>query len=179
MLNLESERAFIFTLLNLGFSNEFSTAIDLEHRSVYIACPPGEAKFIESVAAHIREDGILVHTTETLTEWLKDNRKVNTCEVAITYFEEVLSIVEQRLLTQVEHFLSWPVSSWSGRVHQLQSSLSQVVISFSLVQFRVQMDVFSCQPPTHITYEGIQVRERNFTLVDLLIRDVNTIHEEF
>lgn len=132
-------------------------AIDLAHKSVYISCPPSEIEFIKLVGDSLRvfDENLEVKSTADMFDFLKENRKLNTCRVGLKYFDEILSVVEQSLLTQVEHFLSWPVSSWSGRVHQLRN------------------------PPVHITYEGIQVRERNFTLVDLLVRNVGSIHEEF
>ena len=88
---------------------------------IYIASPPSEAKFIARIVNELKKHhpNNIYMTTADLKPWLEKN-DVRNCKYARTYFEEVLSVLEQCILSSAKQFFPWPSSSWSGRVVQLR-----------------------------------------------------------
>lgn len=105
------------------FSNHnLNSNLTAQDRTVlYISSPPSEANFIKRIVSrlHKTHPNNIYMTTADLKLWLSKH-KVKNCEYARTYFEEVLSVLEQCILSSSQQFFPWPASSWSGRVVHLR-----------------------------------------------------------
>lgn len=60
-----------------------------------------------------------IYDSSDLIKWLKS--KYGSCKFYQDYEGEVISLVEQSILTSALDFLLWPSSSWSSRIADLRT----------------------------------------------------------
>ena len=80
---------------------------------IYIAAPLSEINVITQVATNAT-DGIRIYNSNQMLEFARN--KYGACEWFDAYEGEIISLVEQAILSQAQEFLPWPVSSWSSRI---------------------------------------------------------------
>ena len=100
----------------------FSFTKEAKNYNIYISSPPDQNKFLKKVSDHLKQiskEKYRTFTTIELREWMM-NHVPSACDTIQEYFEDVLSTVEQAILSKSISFLPWPSSSWSGRIIQLR-----------------------------------------------------------
>ena len=82
----------------------------------YIAAPLSETGTIQVIAGNAEKSKI--YDSSDLIKWLKS--RYGSCKFYQDFEGEVISLVEQSILTSATDFLLWPSSSWSSRIADLR-----------------------------------------------------------
>lgn len=87
---------------------------------IYLAAPPDDSDLVENFVTELTKQ-FLVLTNLDLHAWILDTYSSDCC-ILYDNFQEIVSLVEQVLMKNSAGFISWPSSSWSGRVNFLRSA---------------------------------------------------------
>lgn len=104
---------------------ENSTQNPPKNRSVYIAAPPSEYKFIQKVSFLLskKSPGIKVFTLKDLLQFVQHKllaHQYTSCQIFQQYADEIYSLLEQSLISDADYFYFWPLSTWSDRIIYLR-----------------------------------------------------------
>lgn len=87
---------------------------------IYIAAPLSERDIIAQVASNAT-NGIRIFNSNQMVEFAQ--KKYGLCEWFPAYEGEIISLVEQAILSQVKEFMPWPTSSWSSRIGDYRAKI--------------------------------------------------------
>lgn len=89
-------------------------------KNIYIAAPLSEIGIINQVSTNATHN-IKIFNSNNMISYAKS--AYSGCKWFHDYTGEIISLVEQAILTQVKEFLPWPTSSWSSRIGDFRSKI--------------------------------------------------------
>lgn len=100
-------------------------------KNIYIAAPLSEIRIIEQVASNATS-GIKIFNSNQMMQYASD--KYGACSWFQDYEGEIISLVEQAIMSQVKEFLPWPTSSWSSRINDYRQKIHKWGSRYNLMQ---------------------------------------------